>query len=183
MQLEGVRVAILVCDGFEEVELTEPHDALQEAGAIVDIVSPNTVVTSWQRDHWGRGFPSDVALCDARPQDYDALLLPGGVLNPDKLRMDKKAVAFVKHFIEKDKLIAAICHGPWTLIETNALKGRKMTSYMSIKTDLINAGADWVNKEVVIDGNLITSRSPKDLPAFNKRIIKEFARAKREPIL
>jgi len=171
--LTDKKIAILLTDGFEKVEMTSPRDAFIKAGAKTFLISPNsTKVKSWQHDHWGKSFKVDINLKDARPQDFDGLLLPGGVMNLDKLRIDKKAVNFVSYFLKHDKPIAAICHGPWTLVETGKIKGRKLTSYHSIKTDLINAGAKWTNKEVVLDNNLVTSRSPKDLPAFNKAAIK-----------
>ncbi len=175
-ELEGIKVAILVCDGFEEVEMTKPRKVLQDKGANPDIISARDVVLSWDKDHWSEEYSVAVNFEQADPDDYDALLLPGGVLNPDKLRTIPEAVAFVKHFLKKNKPIAAICHGPWTLIETGLLKGRKLTSYHSIKTDLINAGANWKDQEVVIDDNLLTSRTPKDLPAFNKAMVELFGK-------
>lgn len=177
-KLEGIKVAILVCDGFEEVELTKPREVLLDEGADPDIISSKEMVLAWDKDHWTEEYPVAVTIDQANPDDYDALLLPGGVQNPDKLRIIPKAVAFVKHFLQQNKPIAAICHAPWTLIETGLIKGRKVTSYHSIKTDLINAGANWKDQEVVVDDNLITSRSPKDLPAFNKAIVAGFGKNK-----
>ena len=175
-RLDGCRVAILVTDGFEEVELTRPRAALDEAGADTSIVSPKDgTVRSWRFTDWGQDFPVDVSLSDARPDDFDALLLPGGVINPDKLRMDENAMAFATAFFDDEKPVAAICHGPWTLIETRIVNGRTMTSWPSIKSDLINAGANWVDEEVVTDGGLVTSRKPDDIPAFNRKMIEEFA--------
>lgn len=176
-ELQGLKVAILVSDGFEQSEMTEPKKALDAAGAKTTIVSPvKGKVKGWQHKSWGDEFPVDLDLTKAKPDEFDALLLPGGVMNPDTLRMNPKAVEFIKSFVDADKPIAAICHGPWTLIETEGLKGKTVTSWASIKTDLINAGAKWVDKEVVKDGNLITSRKPEDIPAFNKAIIEVFSK-------
>ncbi len=180
--LNNKRIAILVDNGFERVELTEPRKALQEAGARTDIVSPEKDrVMSFEHDKPGSDFPVDVNLTHADANSYDALLLPGGVANPDKLRMNPDAVAFVQKFVDAGKPIAAICHGPWTLIETGMVKGRRMTSYPSIKTDLKNAGALWEDSEVVTDHGLVTSRSPADLPAFNRKMIEEFAEGNHGP--
>src|SRR5689334_7914312 len=174
-QLSGKRIAILVADGFEQVELTGPKQALELAGATTQIVSPaKGQVKGWNHTEWGDQFPVDLPLEQARPDDFDALLLPGGVMNPDKLRTNKQAVQFVKSFFDSGKPIAAICHGPWTLIETGAVRGRKMTSYESIQTDLKNAGANWVDQEVVSDQGIVTSRKPDDIPAFNRKMIEEF---------
>ena len=175
-QLSGKRVAILVTDGFEQEELTGPKQALELAGATTQIVSPaKNQVKGWNHTDWGDHFPVDLPLEQARPDDFDALLLPGGVMNPDKLRMNKQAVQFVKSFVDAGKPIAAICHGPWTLIEAGAVRGCKMTSYPSIQTDLKNAGANWVDQEVVNDQGIVTSRKPADIPAFNLKMIEEFA--------
>ena len=175
-QLRGKKVAILVAHGFEQIELTDPKQALERAGATAHIVSPEKgEVKGWKHTQWGDTFPVDVALADAKPGDYDALLLPGGVMNPDHLRIDKDAVAFVRHFVGAGKPIAAICHGPWTLIEADGVKGRTMTSFSSIRSDLTNAGAEWVDKEVVVDRGLVTSRKPDDLAAFNMKMVEEFA--------
>lgn len=176
-RLEGKKIAILVANGFEQVELTEPKKALDEAGATTHVVSPEeNKVKAWDKTDWGIDIDVDVNLKRANPDDYDALVLPGGQLNPDFLRMDETAVNFVKSFANSGKPIGAICHGPWTLIEADVVKGKKMTSYPSIKTDLKNAGAHWVDQEVVVDGKLITSRKPDDIPAFNEKIIEEFAK-------
>jgi protease I len=176
--LDGVKVAILVTDGFEEVEMTEPRKALDAAGASTVIVSPkDDKVRSWRFTEWGKDFPVDVKLDEAKPDHYDALLLPGGVINPDKLRMDSKAMAFAKSFFDAGKPVAAICHGPWTVIEVDAARGRKIAAWPSLKTDLRNAGAQWMNQEVVVDGNLVSSRMPDDIPAFNRETIAKFAEA------
>lgn len=178
-KLKNKQVAILVTNGFEQSEFTEPKKALEEAGATVHVIAPQEgKVKAWDETDWGKEFEVDKTLDMADPEEYDSLVLPGGVLNPDKLRTDEKAVAFVHSFLKEGKPIAAICHGPWTLIETGAIEGRKMTSYKSIKTDLINAGVDWVDKEVVVDQGLVTSRSPDDIPAFNRKMIEEFAEGK-----
>lgn len=175
-ELENKKVAILTENGFEESELTSPKKALEEAGAKVFIVSPQkNSVKAWDKDNWGIELQVDKEIGEASSDDYDALLLPGGVMNPDSLRGNEKAVAFTKAFLDAKKPVAAICHGPQTLIETGLLKGREMTSYSSIKTDLINAGVNWVDREVVVDQGLVTSRSPEDLPAFNSKMIEEFA--------
>jgi len=177
--IKDKKVAILTENGFEEVELTSPMNALEQAGATVHIVSPQKdKVKAWNHDHWSIELPVDKNLSDANPEDYDMLILPGGVLNPDKLRLNKEAVSFAQHFLEQAKPLAAICHGPQTLIETGMLNGRTMTSYWSVKTDLINAGANWVDKEVVADNGLVTSRSPKDLEAFNQKMIEELSEGK-----
>ena len=174
--LNGRRVAILVTDGFEQVELTEPKAALEEAGAATSIVSPKSdKVKGWQHTEWGDKFAVDVALDDADLKDFDALLLPGGVINPDKLRLEPKAIEFIKAFVQAGKPVAAICHGPWTLIDAEAVRGRTITSWPSLKTDLRNAGAKWVDEEVVVDNGIVTSRKPEDIPAFNRKMIEEFA--------
>jgi len=174
--LEGKRVAILVADGFEQVELTEPRKALDDAGAETVVVSPSEGrVRGWNHTEWGEEVAVDQALDEARPQDYDALLLPGGVINPDKLRILPRAVEFVRAFFEERKPVAAICHGPWTLIEAGVATGRRMTSWPSLKTDLKNAGADWTDKAVVVDRGLVTSRKPDDIPEFVEKMIEEFA--------
>ncbi|HSG41169.1 MAG TPA: type 1 glutamine amidotransferase domain-containing protein [Thermoanaerobaculia bacterium] len=177
-QLNGKKVAILVADGFEQVELTEPKKALDQAGAETRIVSPaKGKVKGWQHTEWGDELPVDVPLGQARADDFDALLLPGGVMNPDHLRRKPEVQRFVKAFFDAGKPVAAICHAPWTLIDAGVVRGRKMTSYETIQTDLKNAGADWVDQEVVVDGNLVTSRKPDDLPAFNRAMVELFARA------
>jgi len=181
--LDGKRVAILVEDGFEQVELTEPLEALTDAGAKADIVSPAFgKVKGWKRTEWGEEFSVDTPLDGAKAQDYDALLLPGGVMNPDKLRRNEKALAFVRGFFEAGKPVAAICHGPWTLIDAGVVRGRKVTSYFSIQTDLKNAGANWVDEEVVVDNGLVTSRKPSDIAAFNKKMVEEFAEGRHERV-
>ena len=172
--IEGKKVAILTENGFEEIELTSPMNALEQAGAIVHIISPQKgKVKAWDHDHWSIELSVDRSLSEANPEEYDMLLLPGGVLNPDTLRLNKEAVSFAQHFLEQAKPLAAICHGPQTLIETGMLDGRTMTSYPSIRTDLTNAGVNWVDREVVVDNGLVTSRSPKDLDAFIKKMIEE----------
>jgi protease I len=174
--LQGKKVAILVTDGFEQSELLEPRKALNEAGAITQVVSPaEKKVKGWNHKEWGNEVPVDISLDSANAQEFDALLLPGGVMNPDQLRMNPKAVAFVKQFTDAGKPVGAICHGPWTLIEAGAVRGRTLTSWPSLKTDLKNAGATWVDKEVVTDGLLVTSRKPDDIPAFNREMIRLFA--------
>jgi protease I len=181
-ELRNTRVAALVDNGFEQSELIEPKKALEAAGARVDIVSPqNEKVKGWQHGNWGQEVSVDRGLSGANADEYDALLLPGGVMNPDKLRANEKAVAFVKSFAEAGKPIAAICHGPWTLIEAGAVRGRTVTSWPSLKSDLRNAGANWVDQEVVTDNGLVTSRNPDDLPAFNKKMIEEFAEGRHQP--
>jgi protease I len=172
--LEGKKVAILTENGFEEEELTSPKKALQEAGAVVHIISPQKrKVKAWSHDHWSIELDVDVSVDEAFPEDYDALVIPGGVINPDLMRINRHCVEFAQHFIAAGKPLAAICHGPWLLIETGLISGREMTSYYSIKTDIQNAGANWHDSEVVVDHGLVTSRSPKDLPAFNKKLIEE----------
>lgn len=174
--LQGKRVAILVENGFEQVEMTEPRKALNQSGAQTELVSPSPgKVKGWNHTQWGDEFQVDVPLNAADANQYDALVLPGGVMNPDKLRMNATAVQFVRSFVQQGKPIAAICHGPWTLIEAGAVRGRKMTSYPSLQTDLKNAGAQWVDQEVVVDQGLVTSRNPNDIPAFNRKMIEEFA--------
>jgi protease I len=173
--LKGLTVAILVTDGFEQVELIEPRKALDQAGAETRVVSPKAGrVRGWKFTDWGDEVEVDAPLDQAKPEDFDALLLPGGVMNPDSLRMAPKAVAFAKAFFDAGKPVAAICHGPWTVIEAGAARGRQMTSWPSLKTDLKNAGANWVDKEVVVDQKLVTSRKPDDLPAFNREMIQLF---------
>lgn len=177
-RLKNKRIAILTENGFEQSELTEPKTELENAGATVHIISPQKdKVKAWDKTDWGVELPVDKSLDEANPQDYDALVLPGGVMNPDKLRMNTKAIDFVNAFMNSKKPLAAICHGPQVLIETGQLRGRKITSYPSVQTDLKNAGADWADKEVAIDGNLITSRKPADIPAFNKAIIEALTNA------
>jgi protease I len=175
-RLDGQRIAILATDGFEQSELVEPRRALDAEGARTEVVSPKGGrIRGWTHTDWGQEVDVDVALADADADDFDALLLPGGVMNPDRLRMDPKAVAFVKEFVAANKPIAAICHGPWTLIDAGGVDGRRMTSWPSLRTDLGNAGAEWEDAEVVTDRGLVTSRKPDDLPAFNRKMIEEFA--------
>jgi protease I len=170
-ELNGKKIAILATDGFEQVELTEPKKNLENAGAKVDILSlKEGKIKGWDKTDWGATVKVDRVVSSANPDDYDALVLPGGVLNPDKLRIDQAAVSFVRGFVQSGKPVAAICHGPWTLIEAGVVKGRTLTSWPSLRTDLINAGATWVDQEAVTDGNLISSRKPEDIPAFTKAI-------------
>jgi protease I len=178
-QLNGKKVAILVENGFEQVELTEPRKALQQAGAQAQIVSPQQrQVKGWNHTEWGETLPVDVPLDRASPDDFDALLLPGGVMNPDTLRMNPRAVQFVRAFFDAGKPIAVICHGPWTLVEADVVRGRTITSWPSLKTDIRNAGGNWVDQEVVTDNGLVSSRKPDDIPAFNRKMIEEFAEGK-----
>jgi protease I len=176
-ELEGKKIAILVSKGFEQVELTEPKKALEEAGAKTFVISPEQGrVRAWNHTDWGEEISVDVPLDSATPDDYDALVLPGGVMNPDRLRMDERAVGFARAFFDAGKPVAAICHGPWLLIEAGIVEGCRLTSYPSLRTDLENAGAEWVDQAVVVDRGLITSRKPADLPAFNRALIEQFAR-------
>lgn len=175
-QLSNKKVAILATDGVEQVELTQPKQALEQAGAQAHVISPKSgSIQGWNHYDKGDQIPVDVSLESANPNDYDALVLPGGVVNPDQLRTEPKAVEFIKSFFEAGKPVAAICHGPWTLIEADVVKGRTLTSWPSLQTDLRNAGATWVDQEVVVDQGLVTSRNPQDIPAFNSKIIEEFA--------
>lgn len=181
-KLSGKKIAILVAQGFEQIEMTDPRKALDEAGARTNLISPEQgKVRAFQHDKWGEDFKVDVPLNKANPDDYDALLLPGGVMNPDHLRQNTMAVDFVRSFVQSGKPIAAICHGPWTLIEAGGVKGRHMTSWPSLKTDLRNAGAEWSDQPVVTDNGLVTSRKPADIPAFNKKMIEEFAEGIHSP--
>jgi protease I len=183
--LNGKKIAILVDNGFEQEELTRPQQALHEAGAQTHIVSPQTgQVKGWEHTDWGDPFPVDVSLDQANADAYDGLLLPGGVMNPDHLRHNEKALRFVKAFFDAGKPVAAICHAPWTLIDAGVVKGRKLTSYPSLQTDLKNAGATWVDQEVVVDNGLVTSRKPDDIPAFNRKMVEEFAEGvhSRQPV-
>ena len=179
--LEGLKVAILIENGFEEVEMTEPRKALDDAGARTTIISPaGKEVRAWNMTEWSKSYPVDRALDSAAPTDYDALLLPGGVMNPDKLRMRPAAVAFVKGFFDARKPVAAICHGPWTIIEAGVARGRRIASWPSLKTDLRNAGAEWIDDAAVIDGNLVSSRNPQDIPQFNRAMLDLFSRSQQE---
>ncbi len=174
--VKGKTAAILTENGFEEVELTSPMNALEQAGVTVHIISPQSgKVKAWNHDHWSIEIAVDKHIKDANPEDYDLLVLPGGVLNPDKLRLNTDCIAFAQYFMEQGKPLAAICHGPQLLIETGMLEGKTMTSYPSLKTDLINAGVIWVDQEVVVDNGLVTSRSPDDLEAFNKKMLEELS--------
>jgi protease I len=180
-ELRNKRVAALVDNGFEQSELVEPKKALELAGAKVDIVSPQpNMVRGWKHANWSDDFPVDRQLDGVSAEEYDALLLPGGVANPDKLRINPKAVQFVKAFVDTGRPIAAICHAPWTLIEAGGAKGRKLTSAPSLKSDLKHAGANWVDQEVVVDAGLVTSRKPDDIPAFNRKMIEEFAEGRHD---
>jgi len=170
--LTGKKIAMLVTDGFEQSELEGPKKALEDAGATVLIVSPKAEeVKGWKDKNWGDSFCVDVQLHDANAHDFDALILPGGQMNPDSLRLSKKAIRFISDFYASGKLVAAICHGPWLLIDAGIAPGKTVTSWQTVSTDLINAGAEWIDKEVVVDGNVITSRKPEDIPAFSKAII------------
>ena len=177
--LKDMRIAILVADGFEQVELTEPRKALDDAGAKTQIVSPlQDQVQGWNHFDKADRFRVDVPLTSANAEDFDALLLPGGVVNPDQLRVNPSAVAFVRGFFDAAKPVAAICHGPWTLIDAGAARGRKMTSWPSLKADLTNAGATWVDEEVVCEQGLVTSRKPTDIPAFNSKMLELFSKSR-----
>jgi protease I len=176
--LEGIRVAALVEQGFEQVELEEPRKALEAAGARVEIISPRErKVRAWNHGQWGEEIEVDVQLASADPNVYDALLLPGGVMNPDKLRRNPDAWRFVKAFFATRKPVAAICHAPWLLIDSGVIDAHRVTSYPSLQSDLKNAGANWVDQEVVVDKGLVTSRGPKDIPAFSRAFIAEIMRA------
>lgn len=175
-KLNHLKVAILAENGFEQSELMEPRKALDQSGAKTFVISPEKgKIKGWKNNDWGQEVNVDVPLAQANPNDYDALLLPGGVINPDKLRMQPDAVEFVRHFFNQNKPVAAICHGPWMLVESGAVKGRTVTSWPSIRTDIINAGGKWVDQEAVVDGNIVTSRKPDDIPVFNDRMISLFA--------
>lgn len=175
-RLSNRSIAVLSTNGFEEVELTAPVERLKEEGATVHIISPETgKITAWNHDHWSIEVDVDKSLADAQAADYDGLVLPGGVINPDQLRVNDEAIAFVKAFFEAGKPVAAICHGPQLFINAKVAEGRKLTSVKNISQDLINAGANWVDEEVVVDQGLVTSRTPDDLPAFNDKLVEEFA--------
>lgn len=176
--IEGMKVAILATDGVEQVELTVPRDALRQAGAEPVVISPKSgQIQGMNHEEKGERIAVDQTLDGARPEDFAALVLPGGVANPDHLRTEPRAVAFVRHFVQSGKPVAAICHGPWTLIEAEAVRGKRMTSWPSLQTDLRNAGAEWVDETVVRDANLVTSRKPDDIPAFNREMIALFGEA------
>jgi protease I len=173
--LNGKRIAILATEGFEQSELEQPREALDEAGAETDLVSLQSgEIKAWDEDDFGDSFDVDLTLDEADPESYDGLLLPGGDMNPDKLRLEPKAVEFVRAFFQAGKPVAAICHGPQLLIEADVVRGRKLTSYPSVKKDLMNAGANWVDEPVVVDNGLVTSRKPDDIPQFNAKMIEEF---------
>ncbi len=180
-ELQGKRIAILATDGFEQSELLKPRDALRQAGADIDIVSLKAGrIRGWDKTDWGQEIDVDITVDQAQASNYDGLMLPGGVMNPDHLRRDEHVQAFVRDFFSAGKPVAAICHGPWTLIDAGVAKGRTMTSYHTIQTDLKNAGVNWVDQEVVVDNGLVTSRNPNDIPAFNRKMIEEFGEGRHE---
>ena len=179
--LHGKRVAALVTDGVEQSELETPKTALEEAGARVDVIAPHDgTIRVWAEKNWGREVRVDRTFDEAAPDEYDAVLLPGGVMNPDRLRTHDKAVEFVRQTFEDGKPIATICHGPWTLVEADVLEGYRITSWPSLKTDLLNAGAKWVDEEVVTDRGLVSSRKPDDLAAFSEKMVEEFAEGRHD---
>jgi len=181
-KLAGKKVAILVADGFEQVEMTRPREALEDAGAETKIVSPNPgEIQGMHHADKGNKFDVDLTLDEADAAEFDALMIPGGLMNPDQLRSTPEALEFTRHFFREGKPVAAICHGPWVLIDAGAVRGRTLTSWPAIKTDLRNAGANWVDEEVVVDNGLVTSRKPDDIPAFNEKMIEEFAQGKHAP--
>lgn len=181
--LKGKKIAILATDGFEQSELMQPRKALEEAGAKTEIVSLKSgKIKGWNHTDWGETVSVDKTLDSAKAGEYEALVLPGGVINPDHLRMEPKAVNFVRQFVSSGKTIGAICHGPWTLLETGALTGKTVTSWPSLKTDLLNAGAKWVDKEVAVDGQFVTSRKPDDIPAFNRAVIESVAQHSQQTV-
>jgi protease I len=181
-KLKGKRVAILATDGVEQVELLEPKKALEEAGAMTEVISPKDgKIKGWNHTEWAQEIPVNVNLKSADHNNYDALLLPGGVMNPDYLRMEPSAVQFVKSFFDSGKPVGAICHGSWLLVEADVIRGRKLTSWPSLRTDIRNAGGEWTDQEVVTDHGLVTSRKPADIPAFNRKIIEEFAEGRHAP--
>jgi protease I len=178
-KLDGKKVAILVADGFEQVELAKPREALEDAGAETKIVSPKSgQIQGMHHADKGDKFDVDIPLDEARAEEFDALMIPGGLMNPDQLRSTPEALEFTRHFFKEHKPVAAICHGPWVLIDAGVVCGRKLTSWPAIKTDVKNAGANWVDEEVVVDNGLVTSRKPDDIPAFNKKMIEEFCEGK-----
>ena len=180
-KLDGKKVAILVTDGFEQVEMTKPREALDEAGAEAKIVSPKPgKIQGMNHADKGDKFDVDLTLDEARPEEFDALLIPGGLMNPDALRSNDEALEFTRHFFREGKPVAAICHGPWVLIDAGVVRGRTLTSWPAIKNDVKNAGGKWVNEEVVVDNGLVTSRKPDDIPAFNKKMIEEFCEGRHE---
>ncbi len=181
IKLQGKKVAILATDGFEQSELFQPKKALEEAGAEVSIVSLESgEIKGWDGKDWGKTIKVDLTIDEANADDFDALELPGGLMNPDKLRTNEKVLSFVKAFFNQGKPVAAICHAPWILINAEVVKGKELTSYHTIRHDLENAGAKWIDKEVVVDNGLVTSRNPDDLPAFNKKMIEEIAEGKHD---
>ncbi len=172
------RVLIIATDGVEQAELTRPRDDLRKAGAKVDVATPSgEAIRGWNMSDWGDRIDADLKIAEVNCDDYAALVIPGGVINPDKLRLDETAMGVVQYFLESDKLVAAVCHGPWLLVQADACDGRRMTSYASIRMDVENAGADWVDEEVVMDGRVITSRNPNDLPAFSAKIVEALGAA------
>jgi protease I len=180
-KLDGKKVAILVTDGFEQVEMTKPREALNQAGAETKIVSLKPgKIQGMQHADKGDKFDVDLTLDEARPEEFDALMIPGGLMNPDALRSNDDALEFTRHFFHEGKPVAAICHGPWVLIDAGVVRGRTLTSWPAIKTDVKNAGGKWVNEEVVVDNGLVTSRKPDDIPAFNKKMIEEFCEGRHE---
>ena len=180
-KLDGKKVAILVTDGFEQLEMTKPRDELDEAGAETKIVSlkPGKIQGMHHADK-GDKFDVDLTLDEVRPEEFDALMIPGGLMNPDSLRSNVAALEFTRHFFREGKPVAAICHGPWVLIDAGVVRGRMLTSWPAIKTDVKNAGGKWINEEVVVDNGLVTSRKPDDIPAFNKKMIEEFCEGRHE---
>jgi deglycase len=182
-KLDGKKVAILVTDGFEQVEMTKPREALNEAGAETKIVSlKRGKIQGMHHADQGDKFDVDLTLDEARPEEFDALLIPGGLMNPDALRSNDDALEFTRHFFREGKPVAAICHGPWVLIDAGVVRGRTLTSWPAIKTDVKNAGGKWINEEVVVDNGLVTSRKPDDIPAFNKKMIEEFCEGRHEAV-
>lgn len=181
-KLSGKKVAILAADGFEEVELTKPRAALEEAGATIAVVSLKSgKIQGMNHADKGDTVPVDLTLNEAKPEDFDALMIPGGLMNPDSLRSSEEALEFVRHFFREGKPVAAICHAPWVLIDAGVIRGRTVTSWPAIKTDVRNAGANWVDQEVVVDNGLVTSRKPDDIPAFNKKMVEEFCEGRHNP--
>jgi protease I len=180
-ELQGKKVAFIATEGVEQVELTEPWKAVEQAGAQPELISiEDGEVQAWKHFDKGDTFKVDRTIEEAQPDEYDALVLPGGVANPDQLRADENVVSFIRTFAQSGKPIGVICHGPWTLIEAGVVEGRKLTSWPTLQTDLRNAGADWVDEEVVVDHGLVSSRKPDDLPAFNAKIVEEFAEGRHE---